>query len=92
MAKLMIPGPCGHEVIEFDPKLVDETNLRMAFTDDLGPQCAAVREAMEHFDNLVKNHKMLAATKNPGDREFTRITDLKDAKEETTFIPQQQGG
>ncbi len=79
MARLEIPTASGHDVMEFDHKLI-------------GSDDPEVKKAMAAFDELVKEHKMLAATKNPGDREATLVRSFKDVQEQTTFIPQRQGG
>ena len=78
MARFEIMGPSGHEVLEFDPTV--------------GEDHPKVREAMERFNELVGEHKMLAATKNPGDADYTIAREFKDVKEQTTFKRQVQGG
>ena len=47
---------------------------------------------MQAFNELVGEHKMLAATKNPGDADYTIAKNFKDVKEQTVFKRQVQGG
>ena len=78
MARFEIPSPSGHDVIEFDPKV--------------GEDHPEVKAAMQAFNELVGEHKMLAATKNPGDADYTIAKNFKDVKEQTVFKRQVQGG
>ena len=78
MARFEIPSPRGHDVIEFDRTV--------------GADHPDVKRAMDIFAELVGGEKMLAATKNPGDADYTIVRDFKDVKEQTTFKRQVQGG
>ena len=78
MARLEIPSPRGHDVIEFD-RTVDESH-------------PAVQKAMEAFNELVGKQGMTAVTKNPGDETYGIARNFKDVKEQTTFKRQLQGG
>jgi hypothetical protein len=48
--------------------------------------------AMEKFNDLVKNQKMTAATRNAGETDYTVVKDPNDLKDETLFVPHMQGG
>lgn len=78
MARLEIPSARGHDVIEFDKTA--------------GPDHPDVKSAMAKFDELVKEQKMLAVTKNPGDQDYVQAKNFEDTKEQTTFKPQLKGG
>lgn len=53
---------------------------------------AEVERAMKTFARLVGNGKMLAATREAGDKDYTVVRDFEDLKAETLFVPQMRGG
>ena len=51
-----------------------------------------VTSAMAKFEALVGGEKMLAITREAGQRDYTVARQFADLKEETVFRPQMKGG
>ena len=93
MAKLRIPNPyTGDDVLEFDPKLIDEAVHQAAFLgpDDLKKEHKAALQAKAMLDKVLAEHRTVA-TKNPGE-ESVPLKDARDAREETFIVAHMQGG
>ena len=77
MYQLQIMSERGHDVKEFDKALVDSE---------------ATREAERIFYEKIDVEKCMAVTKNAGDDDYALVSDFKDVKERTLFIPPLRGG
>lgn len=59
---------------------------------DTATDAEAVEKAMKMFDELVKEHKHIAATRKKGETDYQKVGSFKDVQEESVFTTARSGG